>query len=57
MVGGKPDLVATLRGEILAVIAKHIAVDSEKVQIRMDRNASSSTLAVDIEIPALGVAP
>ncbi len=56
IVSGKPDLVATLREEILAVIAKHISVDSEKVQIKMDRGASTSTLAVDIEIPALAAA-
>ncbi len=56
IVSGKPDLVATLREEILAVIAKHISVDGEKVQIKMDRGASISTLAVDIEIPALAVA-
>ena len=53
LMGGKPDLVVVLREEILAAIAKHIAVDSEKVEIRMDRGASCSTLAVDIEIPAL----
>jgi cell division topological specificity factor len=56
IVGGKPDLVATLREEILAAIAKHISVESENVQIKMERNASSSTIAVDIEIPALAVA-
>ena len=53
LVGGKPDLVVVLREEILAAIAKHIAVDSERVRIKMDRGASCSTLAVDIEIPAL----
>jgi cell division topological specificity factor len=59
IVGGKDDLVATLREEIMAVIAKHMALDQEKVQIKMDRGASVSTLEVDIEIPtpATGMRP
>lgn len=50
--GGESDLVAVLREEIMAVIAKHLAVPHDKVQIKMDRGASVSTLEVDIEIPA-----
>jgi cell division topological specificity factor len=50
--GGESDLVAILREEIMAVIAKHMAVPQDKVQIKMDRGASVSTLEVDIEIPA-----
>jgi cell division topological specificity factor len=49
---GESDLVAILREEIMAVIAKHMAVPQDKVQIKMDRGASVSTLEVDIEIPA-----
>lgn len=45
------DLVTKLRDEILRVIAKHVQVDSEKVNVRMERGAQVSTLAVDIEIP------
>ena len=52
VVGGESDLVAILREEIMAVIAKHMAVPQDKVQIKMDRGASVSTLEVDIEIPA-----
>lgn len=48
---GQRDLVALLREEILAVIAKHVAVDRDKVQVKMDRGQSISTLEVDIEIP------
>ncbi len=50
MVGGS-DLVALLREEILAVIKKHVQVDQDKVQVKMDRGAAMSTLEVDIEIP------
>lgn len=48
---GQSDLVAVLREEILAVIAKHVKVDAEKVQVKMERGTAVSTLEVDIEIP------
>ena len=51
IVGGESDLVATLREEIMAVIARHMQVAQDNVQIKMDRGASVSTLEVDIEIP------
>lgn len=47
------DLLGLLREEILAVIARHISFEPDKVQIKMDRGKSVSTLAVDIEIPNL----
>jgi len=40
-----------LREEILAVIGKHVALDPDKVQIKMDRGKTVSTLEADIEIP------
>jgi cell division topological specificity factor len=48
---GKSDLLATLQEEILAVIAKHIAIDRDAVQIKLDRGASFSTLEIDVEVP------
>lgn len=50
---GQTDLVSTLREEIIAVIAKHIAVERDKVQIKLDRGATMSMLEIDIEVPAL----
>ena len=47
---GRSDLVSILREEILAVIAKHVTVDRDKVQVKMERGGSVSTLEVDIEI-------
>jgi cell division topological specificity factor len=47
----RPDLLSTLREEILALISRHVAFDPDKVQVRMDRGSTFSTLAVDIEIP------
>jgi cell division topological specificity factor len=47
----QPDLLGILREEILEVIARHVSFEHDKVQIRMDRGKSVSTLEVDIEIP------
>ena len=49
IVGGA-DLVAILREEILAVIAKHVTVDRDNVQVKMERGGSVSTLEVEVEI-------
>ncbi|TPW29888.1 cell division topological specificity factor MinE [Pararhizobium mangrovi] len=48
---GDNDLVSKLREEILAVIAKHVKVGDDQVNVKMDRGDQVSTLAVDIEIP------
>ncbi len=50
---GGSDLTATLREEILAVIAKHVAIDKDKVHVKLERGASVSTLEIDIEVPSL----
>jgi len=45
------DLVAVLREEILAVIAKHVEVDSDRVNVKMDRDEHMTILEIDVEIP------
>ncbi|MCB5202200.1 cell division topological specificity factor MinE [Neorhizobium sp. T786] len=45
------DLVSVLREEILAVIAKHVQLDNDKVKIKMDRDENVSILEIDVEIP------
>jgi cell division topological specificity factor len=45
------DLVAVLREEILAVIAKHVELDSDRVRVTMDRDEHVSILEIDVEIP------
>lgn len=45
------DLVQLLREEILAVIAKHVELDNERVQVKMDRTENVSILEIDVEIP------
>lgn len=49
---GRSDLVAILREEILQVIAKHVAIDRDKVRVKMDKTETLSTLEVDLEIRA-----
>lgn len=51
MAAGHSELLTILREEILAVIAKHIKVDREKVNIKLDRNEDVSTLEIDVEMP------
>jgi cell division topological specificity factor len=51
MASGHSELLSVLREEILAVIAKHIKVDRDKVNIKLDRGADVSTLEIDVEMP------
>jgi cell division topological specificity factor len=48
---GQPDLLLQLREEILAAVARHVALDPDKVIFRMERGKHVSTLEVDIELP------
>jgi cell division topological specificity factor len=55
-VAGRSQLVEALRDEILAVIGKHMAVERDKVQVKMDHHEAVSTLALEIELPASAAA-
>ena len=48
---GRPDLLNLLREDILKVVARHVAIDDDRVQVRMNRGPAVSTLEIDIEIP------
>ena len=48
---GQPDLLATLREEILAVVSRHVPLDPDKVIVRMERGDNVSLLEVDVELP------
>jgi cell division topological specificity factor len=50
--GGQPDLLPVLREEVLAVVAKHFAIDPDKVQVKIERGKAVSLLEIDIEIPS-----
>jgi cell division topological specificity factor len=49
---GHSDLIPILREEVLAVVAKHVTVDVDKVQVKIERGKAVSLLEIDIEIPA-----
>jgi cell division topological specificity factor len=53
---GGSDLMATLKEEIIGVIAKHFPLEREKVQVKLDRGDAFSTLEIDIEVPSLSKA-
>jgi cell division topological specificity factor len=48
---GQSDLLAILREEILAVIERHVPIERDNVQIKMDRGDAVSILEIDIELP------
>ena len=50
------DLAAILHKEILAVIAKHIPIDQDRVVVKLDRGDQVSTLEIDIEMPDTALA-
>lgn len=50
--GSQSQLVAVLQEEILAVIARHMQIDRDKVVVKLDRGEDVSTLEIDIEMPA-----
>ena len=45
-------LIAVLQEEILAVIARHMQIDRDKVQVKLDRGDEINTLEIDIEMPS-----
>jgi cell division topological specificity factor len=49
---GRSELLEMLRTEILQVIAKHVAVDKDKVKVIVGNLDGVATLEVDIEIRA-----
>jgi cell division topological specificity factor len=51
--GQHSELLAKLQEEILAVIARHMKIDREKVQIKLDRQDDIATLEIDVEMPNL----
>ena len=53
-IASQKDLAVVLRGEILAVVARHILFEPGKVQVRVDRGTEISKLEVDIEFPNTG---
>jgi cell division topological specificity factor len=49
--GSSPDYLPMLQKELLAVIAKYVAIDENKVEVSFERGGDCSTLEVNIELP------
>jgi cell division topological specificity factor len=47
---GQTDLLATLREEIMAAISKHVIVERDNVQVRMDRGEAVSKIEISVEV-------
>jgi cell division topological specificity factor len=47
-----PDYLPVLQQELLAVIAKYVDIDQNKVEVKLDRGGDFSTLEVNIELPS-----
>jgi len=50
---GQSELLPILREEVLAVVSKHVAVEPDKVQVKIERGEAVSLLEIDIEIPSM----
>lgn len=48
------DLVTVLREEILAVIARHVEIDGDKIQVTIDHTDNVSILEIEVELPENG---
>lgn len=46
------DFIPMMQKDILAVIARYIDIDEEKVSVQVENSGSMSTLEVNIELPA-----
>ena len=53
---GSSNLLAILRDELLATIARHIEFDPEKLSVKLERAGSISTLEIDVEVPSEKIA-
>ena len=48
---GRSDLLVLLREVIIEAIARHVTLERDQVQVRMNKGGAVSTLKIDVEIP------
>jgi cell division topological specificity factor len=53
----REDFLPKLQQELVAVVARYVAIDPGKVNINLDRGGDMSTLAIEIELPGPKPAP
>jgi len=47
----REDFLPKLQAELVAVVARYVAIDPGKVAVNVDRGGDMSTLAIEIELP------
>ncbi|WP_149535401.1 cell division topological specificity factor MinE [Siccirubricoccus phaeus] len=47
----REDFLPRLQQELVAVVARYVAIDPGKVNVNLDRGGDLSTLAIEIELP------
>lgn len=50
----REDFLPKLQQELVAVVARYVAIDPGKVNVSVDRGGDMSTLAIEIELPGAG---
>ncbi len=55
--GATPDRLPLLQREILEVIKRHMQIDNEAVDIRMERGDELSRLEINIDLPSSPTQP
>ena len=50
----REDFLPKLQQEIVAVVAKYVAIDPGKVNVSLDRGGDMSTLAIEVDLPGPG---
>jgi cell division topological specificity factor len=52
----REDFLPKLQMELVAVVARYVAIDPGRVNVSVDRGGDMSTLAIEIELPGPGSA-
>ncbi len=50
----REDFLPKLQAELVAVVARYVAIDPGRVVVNVDRGGDMSTLAIEIELPGAG---
>ncbi|RAI60462.1 cell division topological specificity factor MinE [Roseicella frigidaeris] len=53
----REDFLPRLQQDLVAVVARYVAIDPAKVNVALDRGNDISTLAIEIELPSVRSAP
>jgi len=51
------DFLPKLQREIVELVARHVAINPEKVNVALERGGDLSALAITVELPGPGQAP